>query len=175
VYVLEEVREVVESYDPDGNVLGSVVVPPAAGGGEFTTNGLAIDKDGNYYITRADPNAVVELSNDGAVIRTIGTTGPGRFVDQPSHIAFDSVGRLYVTHGTGRALDGMGIEVFDPNGEYAAGFGRLKVGYGTDFGPLALSFPTGILLDDKGNLYVEDVAATGTELKMFRLGPPLVP
>jgi hypothetical protein len=175
VYVLEEVREVVESYDPDGNVLGSVVVPPAAGGGEFTTNGLAIDKDGNYYITRADPNAVVELSNDGTVIRTIGTTGPGRFVDQPSHIAFDSLGRLYITQGTGKGRAGMGVAVFDPNGQYITGFGPLRSGYGTAVATESLTFPTGILLDGRGNLYVEDVTATGPELKMFRLGPPLVP
>ena len=171
VYILDDGRGVVEHYDRSGAVLGTVtVLPPNLR--DVSTNGLAVDAAGNLYVTMAaQPWEVLKLDPSGHQLAVFGATGPGEFTEQPSQVAFDTAGRLYVTQGPNRAVGAPGVLVFAPDGPYITGFGP------PGSGPGQLVFPTGILLDGKGNLYVADPAnpdGTGS-IEKFVLGPPLAP
>jgi DNA-binding beta-propeller fold protein YncE len=86
----------------------------------------------------------------GTLIATFGAPGSGQgaFSEQPGAIAFDSVGRLYVTHGVPRG-DAPGVEIFAPDGRFLGGFGA----FGSEDADLA--FPAGIVVAEDG-IYVSD-------------------
>ena len=149
VAVLDDWRGVIESYDRDGNVLGSVIVIPAAAAGFNTANAFAIDTDGNLYVSYVAPGRVEKLSPSGQLLTVFGRTAVGAITDQAGALAVDAAGHLYVTQGPDRE-DGLGVLVFNPDGTYAGGFGPRGSGEGE------LGFPSGILLDGQGNLVVVD-------------------
>lgn len=156
VAVLDDNRGVVETYDRDGTVLGTVSVVSTVPAGFNTANGFAIDPAGNLYvsqITTISSGQVQKFSPTGTPLTVFGATGPGQFKEQPGLMAIDGVGRLYVTQGFNR-LDGPGVLIFNPDGSYVGGFG--PAGNATES---ALGFPTGILLDGDGNLIVVDSGA----------------
>ena len=96
VWVLDVVRSVVEHYAADGTVIGSfdplADIPFVSG-----ANSLAIDADGNLYVTLAGPLQVAMFEPSGRFVRFI---GEGEFDEQPTHMAIDGNGRLFVTQGS---------------------------------------------------------------------------
>jgi sugar lactone lactonase YvrE len=151
VAVLDDNRGVVETYDRDGTVLGSINVSTTTPAGFNTANGLAIDSSGNLYVSQvatARSGQVQKFSPTGQPLTIFGATGPGKFKEQPNAIAFDRAGHVYVTEGP-LIGDGLGVLIFNPDGTFVGGFGRS--GSEADLG-----FPTGILLDGAGNLVVVD-------------------
>lgn len=164
VWVLDDVRSVVEHYTADGTVLGSFdpfMSTPINGG----ANSLAIDAHGNLYVSGARPSQVYEFDSSGALIRVIGA---GAFVDQASNISVDSDGRLFVTQGPDRG-DALGILAFGSDGDLVGGFGPR--GDGDD----QLAFPAGIALDGAGGLYVEDSLPESARLMRLTLLPSVTP
>ena len=73
-------------------------------------------------MTQIQPNQIAEFDPQGALVRTIG--GAAEFsVEQPTQVAIDAKGRLFVTQGPGRgALPG--VTVFAADGRVLGGFGR---------------------------------------------------
>jgi hypothetical protein len=156
VSVFDDNRGVIETYDRDGAVLGTVSVITTVPAGFNTANGFAIDAAGNLYvsqITTSRSGQVQKFSPTGQPLTVFGASGPGQFQEQPGLIAIDGAGRLYVTQGFNR-IDGLGVLVFNPDGTYVGGFG--PAGNATED---ALGFPTGILIDREGNLIVVDSGA----------------
>jgi len=170
VYVLDDVRGVVEKYDRDGNVLGEIRAFSNTSPGFNKANALAIDANGNIYVSQIDPNQVAMFDPDGALVRTFGDTGPGQFSEQPGFMAIDRAGRLFVGQGPERG-DRYGYEVFGPDGAYLGGWGLRGSGDGE------IAFPSSILLDGKGGLIVGDAGGNGASprIERFKLSPPLAP
>ncbi len=176
VFVLDDVRGVIEHYARDGKVLGSFDAFINATDGFNTANGLAVDKDGNFYVSDIQPLQVERLDPKGKLTMTYGSqdAGPGQFSDQPGSMAIDASGRMYVDQGAGRASSAPGVLVFDRDGRYLTGFGSKGDADGQ------VTWPTGLLLDGAGNLYVGDVPSLDdpsrpSQIEKFRLLPPLGP
>jgi streptogramin lyase len=149
VYVLDEVRAVIERYDPDGTPLGTVDPFQDHPSGFATTSSMAIDDDGNMYVGLGNPHEVVRVDPSGAITQVYGS---GLFKDWPGHMWIDAEGRLYVNHGPGRG-DGPAVLVFEPDGTYLGGWGQAGSADGD------ITFGTGVFVDDDGDAYVGDAAS----------------
>lgn len=158
VHVLDDGRDVVETYDPDGKVLGSFS-PHLAG--PNSANSMTLDPQGNVYISAccAAGNRIIKFDPNGTVSSTIGAAG------QPNAMTVDGDGRLFVTGGS-TPSDNQ-VLVFDTDGTLLASFGSPGSGLGQ------LGFAWGVILDGEGNVYVAD--ADPSRLEKFRLIPPFGP
>jgi len=175
VYVLDDVRGVIEHYARDGSVLDTFDAFPNARHGENTANALAIDAAGNLYVSNISPYQVTRFDPQGNVTQVFGSRGvkPGQFREQPGQMAIDARGRLFVNQGPQRGSQ-PAVYVFDKDGSYLGGFGT------TDPGDLQLIWPTAMFIDgDK--LYVGDVgtvangSGTPAAVHRFTLLPPFAP
>jgi outer membrane protein assembly factor BamB len=174
VFVLDDVRGVVEAFDADGKVLRTIRVFDNIGGAKFNgANAFTIDAAGNLYVSQIEPDQVAEFDQAGQLVQVFGAEGEFRFSEQPGFSAVDDQGRLFVDQGPGRG-DAPGIAVFAPDGRFLGGFGIRGDANGD------VQWPTGLVLDGKGSLYLGDVGPgpdTGTigSIKRFRLLPPVAP
>jgi outer membrane protein assembly factor BamB len=158
-YVVDDERDVVEWYGPDGAVLDSFDIHPDGRGGFNTINGIALDAAGNIYISDIPGYQVLKFRPDGSLVTVFGgpSGGNGQFTDQLVAMAIDAAGRLFVTETRG----GGRVQIFDGNGQYLAGWGTDgQVSYG-------------IVLDRTGNVYVGDYGAN--VVQKFHLLLPLAP
>jgi len=181
VYVLDDVRGVIEWYDRDGKVLGSFnaftrALPGKAS--DYGTGGagpFAVDANGNLYVGDGQPLEVERFNAKGKLTMIFGARGdrPGQYRDGPGGIAIDSKGRVYVDDGPGRGTS-PAVLIFDRDGHYLASFGAGEVG------PDPITWPTGLLLDGAGNLYMSDAAGQAdrskpSSLLKFQLLAPFAP
>jgi len=144
-----------------------------SGPGLNAVNGLAIDKNGNLYVSNYGNNTIEEFSTNG-VGRVFASSG----LDLPAGLAFDSAGNLYVanfgnntieefnTNGVGTVFANSGLDdplylAFQPVPEPSTwamvllGFGvvlgglrfrylsRIKATLAVSTTSLALTFPSG--------------------------------
>jgi outer membrane protein assembly factor BamB len=164
VWVLDDIRSVVEHYRPDGTVLGTFdpfALQPTNDG----ANSLAIDGQGNLYVSSIAPASVLVFDAKGTLLRTV---GDGQFSEQAGNMSIDAGGRLFVTQGPERG-SALGVLTFAPDGSLIGGFGPLGDGAGQ------LVFPGGIALDGKGGIYVEDSDFGSMRLIRLELLSPAVP
>lgn len=111
--------------------------------------GLAVDAQGNVYVTDAGDNTIKKLSPTGEVLAVWGKTGtaPGE-LNWPEGVAVDTQGNVYVADfGNGR------IQKFSSTGTVLAVWGN------TGQQIERIKSPVGIDLDAQGNVYVADVRA----------------
>ncbi len=165
VYVLDDQRDVVETYDRTGKVLGSFS-PGLAG---FSSNGMALDSQGNVYVTTCCSlvNEVRKFAPDGTLLAEIGSFGTS---DDPqmTAVAVDASGRVF-TAQSGSQQQGDWIRVYDQDRTLLTGFG--SEGYGD--GQFGLGWILGLALDGQGGLYATD--GSGNRLEKFQLLPPIAP
>lgn len=175
---------------PDGQLVGAVgndvfklgpdgTVTPVAGsgasgytgdGGPATAarlnilKGLAVDPQGQLYIADSGNDRVRLVRSDGTIVTVagIGSDGPqgdggpavAAKVTQPTGLALDDKGNLYITSGNQlRRVGSDGIITL------VAGRADNSSGFYGDAGPAtaaALSRPDGVARDSAGNLYVSD-------------------
>ena len=167
VYVLDGVRGVIEWYDPQGTVLGSVPAFPSEMRPNDGANQLALGPDGHFFVSVVRPNVVAELDRDGTLVRVFGAAdAPVAYSEQPNRVDFDSANRLYVTQGPGRG-DAPGLLVFDSDATYLGGFGALGIG------DADLGFPWGLVVTDDG-IYVADAGAAEGSRSAIRKFEPIV-
>jgi sugar lactone lactonase YvrE len=109
---------------------------------------VAVDSDGNIYVTDNKNERVIKLSPKGAQLATWGSPGQGNEqFGSPVGIAVDSQNNVYVVdEGYSR------IEKFTSSGQFLAAFG------GTGFDPGSFDGPVDVAVDSQGNMYVADTA-----------------
>jgi outer membrane protein assembly factor BamB len=165
VYVLDQVRGVVEWYDSHGAVLGSSEAFPPELQPNDGANQVAIGPNGHFFISVVRPNVVAELDREGTLVRVFGAAGePGAFSEQPNRVAFDSANRLYATQGPRRG-DAPGLLVFEADGTYLGGIGLV----GTD--DADLGFPWGLVVTDDGIYTADAGGAEGTRSAIRKFEP----
>jgi DNA-binding beta-propeller fold protein YncE len=173
LYIFDEVLGIIERRDQAGAFLASIPAYPNGGSGENTANGIAVDAAGNLYVSQIESRQVIKLDPLGNLLATFRSSTTVRFTDQPGQIAVDSAGRVFVTQGSSRGSQ-PGVLVFSADGQSLGGFGTV----GPEDGQLY--FPTGIILDGEGNLYVKDEGLiAGPQLvpgsiQKFVLSPPFI-
>jgi uncharacterized protein (TIGR03437 family) len=136
---------------------------PAGDASISLPQGLAVDASGNIYLADFGNNRVRMINTQG-IITTIAGNGKPFFSGEgglataaginPVDVAVDAVGDLFVVdQGNNR------IREITPNNIISTVVGTGVAGYTGDGGPATtatLDVPTGIALDQAGNLYIAD-------------------
>jgi DNA-binding beta-propeller fold protein YncE len=130
---------------------GSNPCTPAPGhepGQFFDPEGIAIDGQGNVYVSEVDNNRIQKLTSDGKSIAVFGGPqgdAPGQF-NSPFGITLDRAGNLYVAD-----LNNNRVQKLSPTGQPLQVFGQ-----GRGAGPGQLVQPRGVAVDAAGNVFVSD-------------------
>ena len=145
-----------EGYGGDGG-------PAVAAQLDFPT-GVALDDASNLYIADWVNDRIRKVDAAG-VISTVAGDGTEGFggdngaatvaqLNSPYDVALDAAGNLYIADSSNHR-----IRKVDSAGVITTVAGDGTEGYGGDGGPAVaaqLDFPTGVALDDAGNLYIAD-------------------
>ena len=127
-------------------------------------DGIAVDKNGNIYIAMRDHNIISRVDTHGNLTRFAGTGESGFSGDEgkaiearlkiPAGLTFDKKGNLYIADRNNhriRKVDTRGI-ITTVAGNGTAGFS----GDGGKATQAQLNLPSGVAVDDKGNIYISD-------------------
>ncbi len=137
---------------------------PAAGAAINHAEGVAVDSNGNIYISDTGNNRIRMISTAG-VINTVAGTGAAGFsgdggpaisakLNRPAGIALDAAGKLYVADCYNHS-----IRVIDLNGGITTLAGDGKPGFSGDGGSAvsaSLKFPSGVAVNAAGDVYIAD-------------------
>jgi sugar lactone lactonase YvrE len=125
-----------------------------------TPIGIAVDGSGNVYVADSGNDDIREINPSGVVITFAGTgstgftngTGTAASFDNPTGVAVDASGNVYVADQTNDA-----IRKISPAGVVSTLAGSGSTGSANGTG-VAASFdnPTGLAVDAVGNIYVAD-------------------
>lgn len=152
IYVADPARKkskehTVKVFDLEGRFIGTI------GNGKGACKGclyfptyVAVDGDGNIYMTSTLNARVDVFDPEGRYLKTIGGRGTvfGMF-DKPKGVALDAFGNVYVVDS-----GWSNVQIFNQKGEVLLFFG----GRGTY--PGLLKNPTGIAIDKNNRIYVAD-------------------
>ena len=147
----------------DGQFLAAWELPEAAGGPFHEPADVAVDAEGNVYVTDHSLARVFRFDADGTVVGSFGGFGvkPGQIVS-PWGVAVDAQGNVYVAeYGANR------VQIFAPDGTSLGVMGRFGKDPGEYYGPIYLT------VSGDGLLYVADEG--NRRVQIFRLLPPLGP
>ena len=140
-------------FDPSGKLVRSF------GAGMFVfPHGIAVDKDGNVWVTDADGkdgkgHQVFKFSPEGKLLMSLGKAGvagnaPDTF-NKPSAVIVADNGDIFVGDGHGGDSNAR-IVKFDKNGKFIKTWGKKGIAPGEFDTPHTLAF------DSKGRLFVGD-------------------
>lgn len=121
----------------------------------FAPINLAVDAQGQLYVSDMGGFFVKKYDSEGRHLRTFGRAGdrPGEFA-RPKGLAVDREGRLYVVDAAAQL-----IQIFDPEG-------RLLLFFGEPGGSAApLDLPTQVIVDYDHRRYFEKNAAPNFKLE----------
>jgi streptogramin lyase len=141
VYVCDKYNSRFQKFSPDGQYISQVDVG-------WRPAGIAVDGDGNVYITVAD-NRIQKYGPDGSLITEWGSSGSGDgefSFSQRADIAIDKDGYVYVID-----TNNYRIQKFSPDGAFITKWGTQGTGDG-EFDFQADS--NGIAVDSSGFIYV---------------------
>jgi tripartite motif-containing protein 71 len=154
LYVLDESNFRIQKFDGTGKPLAKWGMV-GSGDGQFAfysdgINSLAVDGQGNVYVTDGDNHRVQKFDSNGQFLTKWGLagTGDGQF-SIPSGIAVDSQGNVYVADLT---LFGeiARIQKFDSNGRFLTQWGSAGTGDGQ------FNACCSVAVDGQGNVYASD-------------------
>jgi len=121
--------------------------------------GLALDGGANLYIADRENNRVRRVSTAGVIstVAGLGASGPGgeeALLSGPAGVAVDQAGNLYIADRNNHR-----VQRVTPVGEVSTVAGTGTAGFNGDEEPAPasqLSSPSGVTVDDTGNLYIAD-------------------
>lgn len=158
LYVTDTRYKLIRKVSPSGAV--TTVAGSGAGGTLSDPFDLALDAAGNIYLTELMGNTVRKVTPAGAVSTLAGSGsfssvdghGTSASFNQPSGVAFDAQGNLFVGDSQGRKIRKIApdLEVSTFAGSGAQG---TDDGTGTS---ATFSVPAGIAMDAAGNMFVTD-------------------
>jgi hypothetical protein len=172
LYVLDIEDHEVEVLDKQTGEFIDVIGEPGGEEGQFfkPTN-LAVDREGNLYVSDTVNCRVQEFDREGNFLLSIGRCGdePSEFA-RPKGIAVDEDGFIYIVDAAFQ-----NVQIFTPEGEPALFFGG---GGGFDV-PGALWLPAGIALDKSLIPVIDSIRHPDFEVKYLILvasqfGPPYI-
>ena len=127
-------------------------------------NGVTLDSAGNLYIADSSNHRVrkVDASGDISTIAGTGTfgfsgdggTATAAQLNFPAEVVVDSAGNLYITDQNNHR-----VRRVDTSGDISTVAGTGTGGFSSDGGPASaaqLNFPSKVVLDSAGNLYIAD-------------------
>ena len=148
----------------------TVPVDAKTGSGKATeteislVDGITLDKKGNVYITMREHNIISRIDTKGMMTRYAGSGESGFSGDggpaikanfkTPAGLAFDPEGNLYIAD-----RENHRVRKIDTSGNISTFAGIGKAGFSGDGGPAVrakLNLPSGLVADEKGNLYISD-------------------
>jgi DNA-binding beta-propeller fold protein YncE len=138
----------VKIFDLDGDLMGQVGREKGLEPGRlYFPTYVALDRDGNLFVTSTMSARVDVFSPEGRYLKTIGERGNafGMF-DKPKGVAVDSFDHLYVVDS-----GWSNVQIFDTEGRVLLFFG------GRGGHPGLLKNPTGISIDRSNRIYVADL------------------
>jgi sugar lactone lactonase YvrE len=134
---------------------------PATKADLYAPIAVAVDEEGNLYITDANNYRIRKVDKEG-IITTIAGTGKAGYsgdggpataakLTEPGGLAFDAKGNLYLS-------DYTSVRKIDPSGTITTVAGTGRAGFSGDGGPAIEAQVTAgdVALDSKGNLYISD-------------------
>jgi sugar lactone lactonase YvrE len=126
--------------------------------------GVAVDGAGNIYISDSENNRIRRVDASGVITTIAGTGQPGYSGDGGPALEATIVDPyVLVVDGGGNLLfssSGNVVRMIDANGIIRTVAGTGEGGLSGDEGPATqgqLSFPTGLVFDAAGNLYIGEV------------------
>ena len=167
IFVADQVNNSIRKISPEGDVstVAGIKLPGFRDGKGIearfdTPSGIAVDQEGNLYISDQNNHSIRKISPSGEVITIAGNQKAGA-VDgrggdasfkSPAGICIDNRGFLYIAD-RGNNL----IRVISPEGIVSTLAGCGKAGYADGNGKNAMfNTPTGIVVDGEGYVYVAD-------------------
>jgi sugar lactone lactonase YvrE len=137
----------VKVFNMRGELTGTVGKGKGSGPGEFLfPTYLALDQQGNLYVTDTLNSRVQMFDPDGKYIKSYGSRGSswGMF-DKPKGVALDSFGNVYVVDS-----GWSNVQIFNQKGQILIFFGGR--------GPIPgmLKNPTAMAIDKNNRIYVGD-------------------
>ncbi len=127
-------------------------------------DGIAVDKKGNIFIAMRDNNIINRVDTQGNMTPFAGTGESGFDGDGgkatdaklkiPAGLTFDKKGNLYIAD-----RDNHRIRKVDTRGTITTVAGNGTAGFSGDGGKATdamLNLPSGIVIDDNGNIYISD-------------------
>ena len=122
--------------------------------GSLAPQGLALDRDGNLYVSDANDNRVIRYSGGvPGIPLALATNGAGAGqVRSPNGLAIDCRMTLYVADtGNNRIL-----AILTADAQVLANTGTVVAASGAGLNPAQVSAPQGVAVDGNGKLYVAD-------------------
>ena len=148
LYVANTDASQVLVLEPDGSIVKTIDLPPAAPDGRAARPvGLAVRPDGGMVVTDPDNNRVLLYGNEGQLQTTLGgsrAAGSSGF-SAPGGVAVDGAGFVYVVD----ILNSRVVKL-SQDGSFLRQFGRPGDTAGT------FSRPKDVAVDATGNVYVSD-------------------
>ncbi len=194
IYVATQTAGVIDKISPSG-----VITPFVTSLGGYYLSGMAFDSSGDLYVganryAGTYVSAIFKFSSSGALLSTWSWGADGLGPLQPTGLAFDSSGNLWVTDYSGNALysispsgtpteiarmavNPLGL-VFGPDGNlYVANRSSGTIDEITSSGFIStyasgLDNPSGLVFDQSGNLYTTDSpnGGDGTDITLVANG-----
>ncbi|MGH6691509.1 MAG: BACON domain-containing protein, partial [Gammaproteobacteria bacterium] len=151
---------------------------PAINASIQSAAGVAVDAAGNLYIADRGNNRVRKVTPDG-IIQTIagngtpvggvdGSPATSVSVNGPYGVAVDAAGSVYIG-----VITGARVRKVAPNGIITTVAGQGIAGFSGDGGPATaaqLDSPSGMAVDNSGNLYIAD--SLNDRIRKALAGPP---
>ncbi len=127
-------------------------------------DGIAVDKKGNIFIAMRDHNIISRIDTQGNMTAFAGTGESGYSGDGgkateaklkiPAGLTFDKKGNLYIADRNNHR-----VRKVDTRGSITTVAGNGTAGFSGDGGKATeamLNLPSGIAVDDNGNIYISD-------------------